>query len=80
MKKSASSGLILPVRKPCLGGGLGQGADGAGREAELHTADVFGLQIDGKRATRVALGMADLVTGFGSPAGKLADATHTNGR
>jgi hypothetical protein len=62
-----------------LGGGLGQGADSAGRKSELHPTDTFGLEIDRKCPARVALGMADFVTGLGSPAGKLADATHKKG-
>ena len=79
-EKIRRSGLILHHRHQPLGGGLGQGADGAGREAQLHATDVLGLQIDRKRAAGVALGMTDLVTGLGPPAGKLADAAHTMDR
>ena len=59
-----------------LGGRLGQRTDGAGREPELHPADALGLEIDRKSPACVTLGMADFVTGLGSPAGKLADAAH----
>ena len=59
-----------------LRGRFRQRADGAGRKPELHAADALGLKVDCERPARVALGMADFVTGLGSPAGELADAAH----
>ena len=60
-----------------LGSGLREGANRPGRKSELHPTNALGLQIDRKRTTSVTLGVADFVTGLGSPAGELADAAHS---
>ncbi len=61
-----------------LGSALGQSADSAGGEAELHPTETLGLEVNGKRTARVALGMANVVSGLGTPAGELADAAHSS--
>ena len=80
MKKSAEADGFMYRNYRSLGSRFRQSSDGTGRKAKLHAADAFGLEIDRKRAACVALGVADLVTGLGSPAGKLADAAHIKNR
>ena len=76
MKKSAGADQFLNSNAAHLRGRFCQGADGTSRETKLHAANTLCLQINRKCPACVALGMTDFVTGLGSPAGKLADATH----
>lgn len=55
---------------------FGKCPEGASRKAYFHPTNALGLEVDGKRATSVTLGMANFVTGLSTSTGELADAAH----
>ncbi len=59
-----------------LRGALGKRTKGFSSQFEFHATDSFGLNIDRKGATAMALGVTDFVPGFGSASGEITGSAH----
>jgi hypothetical protein len=55
---------------------LGQCAEGTSRNAQFHTPNTLGLEIDTKGSARGSFGMTNFVTGLCSASGKLTGSAH----
>lgn len=73
--------FLVPVRRMFqkiqnLFGGLREGTDSFGRNAETLAAKTFYLKINPKSTASMSFGVAYIVTGFGTPAGHFTNTTH----
>lgn len=72
-KKIPERGFRRFISERNLGRSFGESTESSGGEAQLHTTDALGLEVDRKRTATVALGVANFVAGLGTPTGHLAD-------